>query len=251
MIKNIYYFIAVLLTLSIASCTKSGESAMDNMGMSDGSGRGGSLARFAVVDDYLYTVDQSNMNVFDISDANHPKIEKDVNIGWQIETLFPTDSLLYIGAQDGMYIYSIKDPMRPKFISKYQHITSCDPVVGRGQYAFVTLSTDSWCGNMTNQMEVIDLSNIYKPEKLKEYQMNNPKGLATKGDLLFVCDEGLKVFDASNVNDIKQIDYFSIEAMDVIALDDVLLVIGSNGLYQYAYSQGNDLDLLSHIQVGN
>ncbi len=246
--RNITFSLFLLLVAAVA-CTKNDGGTSEVIVNGDATGRGGSMARFAVVGDYLYTVDRSNLNVFNISDANNPEVEKDVSIGWEIETIFPTDTLLYIGSQSGMFIYSIDDPMNPKRISEYQHVTSCDPVVVRDNYAFVTLSTESWCGNNTNELQVVDLNDIYNPKFIKGYNMQNPKGLATKDSLLFVCDKGLKVFDASNVWDIRQLDYFNIEAMDVIALDEVILVIGSDGLYQYSYTHGNELELLSHIKV--
>ncbi|MEL6926488.1 MAG: hypothetical protein AAFO94_20770 [Bacteroidota bacterium] len=70
-----------------------------------GAGTGGSLARFTIVDQLLYTVDQFNLRIFDIADCDNPSFENLVNIGWGVETIFPYEESLFIGAEHGMYIF--------------------------------------------------------------------------------------------------------------------------------------------------
>src|SRR5690606_15073202 len=50
-----------------------------------GTGQGGSLARFKIVEDYLYAVDSHNINVFNISDLDNPQALEDVYAGFDIE----------------------------------------------------------------------------------------------------------------------------------------------------------------------
>ena len=57
---------------------------------------------------YLYTIDNYDMRVFDISAPTEPAFANTVNIGWGIETIFPYQDKLFIGSQSGMYIYSIQ-----------------------------------------------------------------------------------------------------------------------------------------------
>ena len=56
-------------------------------------GQGGSLARFAISGNYLYSVDEQQLKVFDITNAADPALKKTVDIGFAIETIFPC--LLY------------------------------------------------------------------------------------------------------------------------------------------------------------
>lgn len=61
------------------------EAAADN---ASGTGQGGSLARFKIVEDFLYAVDSHTINVFDISNLEAPVAGDDVFAGFDIETIF-------------------------------------------------------------------------------------------------------------------------------------------------------------------
>ncbi|MGL6266302.1 MAG: hypothetical protein ACRC2O_00190, partial [Chitinophagaceae bacterium] len=52
-------------------------------------GMGGSMARFSIVQNHLYTVTNSHLNVFQITDPTNPLFTKDISLGWNIETIYP------------------------------------------------------------------------------------------------------------------------------------------------------------------
>ena len=82
--------------------------------------------------------------------------------------------------------------------------------------------------------------------------MTNPKGLSKSGDNLFICDgaAGLKIYNASNVMNLQLIKTISnIDAYDVIAYNNIALVVAKDGLYQYDYSSLNNIKLLSKLSV--
>jgi len=217
-------------------------------------GTGGSMARFTLYDNYLYTVDISQLRLFNISDADNPVMESESYIGWNIETIFPYDQKLFIGTQTGMLIYSLSDPSDPEYISEFNHASSCDPVVVEGDYVYVTLRAGNLCGDNESQLDVIDISNIQSPQLLKEYPMTEPYGLGIDDSILFVCDgnAGLKIYDASDpmtIADNKLAEYPEINAFDVIPLGDVLLLIGTDGLFQYDYSDLENITQLSFIPI--
>ncbi|MCW3806561.1 LVIVD repeat-containing protein [Plebeiibacterium marinum] len=221
-----------------------------------GTGVGGSMARFTLYDNYLYAIDNASLRLFNVSDASDPVFEKQIYISWQIETLFPYEDMLFIGAQSGMFIYSLQNPANPHFISEFTHATACDPVVVEGDYAYVTLRGGNLCGAIESQLNVIDISNMEAPKLLKEYSMSEPYGLGIDDGVLFICDgnDGLKIFNAEDplvITDKQLAHYKDINAFDVIPLGDVLLMIGTDGLYQYDYSDLENITLLSHIQVYN
>jgi hypothetical protein len=86
--------------------------------------------------------------------------------------------------------------------------------------------------------------------------MTNPHGLGVDGNTLFICDgsDGLKAFDISDINTISQHMLFqdkTINAVDVIPLNSVLMMIGADGIFQYDYSDPNNIALLSQIVVTN
>jgi hypothetical protein len=219
-----------------------------------GFGVGGSMARFTLYDNYLYTIDNSSLKLFDISISASPTMKAEVYIGWNIETIFPYNDKLFIGGQSGMYIYSLQDPANPSYISDFSHVSSCDPVVVNGNYAYVTLRAGNLCGDAISQLDVIDISNIEAPTLIKEYPMEEPYGLGIDDTLLFVCDgnAGLKIYSASDpmAIDSNQIAvYEDVNAFDVIPLGEVLLMIGTDGLYQYDYSDPEHITQLSFIPI--
>ncbi|MBF8964044.1 hypothetical protein I0P70_12380 [Pontibacter sp. FD36] len=236
---------SVLVCMAAISCTSDNAASPSADGAQ---GQGGSMARFAISGNHLYTVDHSSLNIFDISTPEDPQQGQSLPIGFGIETIFPFEDMLFIGTQTGMHIFSVKNPAFPQHISQYQHVVSCDPVVTDGRYAYVTLSTGTACRLAINELQVIDLQNINDPTLLKQYSMTNPKGLGIANTRLFVCDEGLKVYNATDVMNLELEHHFRINAFDVIPDNGRLLVIGSDGLYQYQY-EDEKLVLLSTISI--
>jgi len=208
------------------------------------SGTGGSMAKFACIGNYLYTVDENNLSTFDISDSTKIVPTSRIAANWnnRIETIFPVDSLLFLGSTSGMYIYNLKNPAKPQFVYMYSHIVSCDPVVVQGKYAYVTLRTDfdsNFCNNSVNQLEVIDLSILTHPRNVGTYNMENPRGLGIDGTSLFVCDGlDLLVMNATNPLDLKVVKRMALDGtpFDVIAKNGILTLSYSSGVKQYAYS---------------
>src|SRR4028119_1313041 len=78
------------------------------------SGQGGSLARFAIAGNYLYTVDHAKLSVHDVTNPGNPVLKKTVNIGFDIETIFPFKDKLFIGSSSVVHIFSITDPVNPR-----------------------------------------------------------------------------------------------------------------------------------------
>ncbi len=225
-------------------------------GGSNDFGVGGSMARFTLYDDYLYTVNNSSLKLFDVSQAGNPVFANDIYIGWDIETIFPNNNKLFIGSRSGMYIYSLSNPAEPQQISAFIHASACDPVVVEGNLAFVTLRGGNLCGAISSQLDVLDISDIKNPELLKTYPMEEPYGLGIDNKILFICDgnAGLKIYDATDplkIAENKIIQYDNINAFDVIPLGEVLVMIGTDGLYQYDYSSIEKIRQLSFIPIDN
>jgi hypothetical protein len=216
-------------------------------------GVGGSMARFAITGDFLYAVDDMDLITFNVSGSGATKTDQQY-VGWLIETIFPYQNNLFIGSVNSMYIYDLSNPSMPNQLSIFWHATACDPVVVEGDYAYVTLRDGENCPNIagTNQLEVIDVSDLSNPKNVGIYQMIKPHGLGIDNGNLFVSEGeyGLKVLDATNPLNIKQIRHITdIKTFDVIPLDGVLMVTGESGIIQYDYSDIHDLKHLSTIHV--
>ena len=246
------------ISLILSSCA-GGDRIASESSADPSTGKGGSMARFAIQGDVLYAVTSNNLKVFNIEEAANPKYSdmRDVQIGFDIETIYPMDTLLFIGSRNGMYIYSITEPRFPTLLGQALHLRSCDPVVAQGQYAFVTLNTNSSrCGAMPNNvLEIYDVSRPTHPVLKKTVSMKGPTGLGVDGSKLFVCDRGLKVFDITDPLNIKQIDDLANidevdirDTYDVIPLDGLLILTAKEGLYQFDYT-GAHLKYVSKIEI--
>jgi hypothetical protein len=217
-------------------------------------GIGGSMARFTILDEHLYTIDDYNMQVFDISAIQDPVAGNTINIGWNIETIFPYEENLFLGSQNGMFIFDASDPENPVQKSTFEHVQSCDPVIVDGEVAYVTLRSGNACNGFTNQLDVVDVSDVNNPKLMRTFQMENPHGLGKDGDLLFITEgeHGLKVFNAEDpmkIGDRLLKHYDNIHAFDVIPFGGVLMLIGEDGLYQYDYTDPTNIKLLSTLSV--
>ena len=220
-------------------------------------GIGGSMARFTLANGHLYTVDDYNLRVFSLAQPLQPALANTISMGWGIETIFPYEKYLFIGSTTGMYIYDNTTPAAPGYVAQLAHANSCDPVFVSGNYAYVTLRDGTICQGFDNQLDLVNISNIYSPYLEKTFQMENPHGLSIDDDVLFLCEgeHGLKVYDVSDPLklDKNRLDYIkNIDAYDVISVpgqDDVLLLIGKDGFYQYNASDPENLKLLSKIPV--
>ncbi|MFL1012073.1 LVIVD repeat-containing protein [Flavisericum labens] len=214
-------------------------------------GTGGSLARFQIVENYLYAVGNYEMAIFNIQDLSEPVLANTQYAGWNIETMFQSDGFLYLGSTNGMYIYNLNNPAFPEYVSEFTHWEGCDPVVVDGDYAYLTLRGGNDCGQLESVLEIIDVSDKSKPSLVARHELENPYGLGIKSNTLYVCDgtAGLKLFDKTDPLAVSMLNaYKDIQAKDVIPLEDKLLMIGGNTLYQYSYVE-NGVELVSSFSL--
>jgi hypothetical protein len=231
------YLVFVAIPLVMSACSMSEK---DNSGSGDFSGKGGSLARFTISGNYLYTVDQSALHTISLTDVEHPKKVGVQSLGIYAETIYPYQNSLLLGTETGMFVYDLSNPENPQQVTYFQHIRSCDPVVAQDNYAYVTLNTGNQrCFNGTNELDILDIKNLNAPQLVKTIGLTTPLGLDIENDTLYVCDQGLKVYNVANKLNPVQINYFSnINAQDVIHQPGRVIVIGTDGLHQYKQTAG-------------
>ena len=105
---------------------------------------------------------------------------------------------------------------------------------------------------MSDQLDIIDITDLMAPTLIKSYAMQGPYGLGIDGTTLFLCDgvAGLKIYDVSSDESIVLLEHFpGNDTFDVIMMGGVALVIGPDGLRQYDYSDTSNIQLLSSIAV--
>ncbi len=232
---------ALLSSLVLGACESS-----DSSGNVDGAvvtGTGGSTARMTISGDYLYAISGSRVQLFDIASPGTPLPYTQVEVDWDIQTLFPYDQYLLVGAASGVHILDNSDPASPRYVGDFTHARALDPVVARDGYAYVTLRRDASIAgtDIVDQMNVLDISDITQPRLLETISMQGPAGLSVDGEQLYVCDgaAGLKTFSLADpaspqfTQSIPGLDCF-----DVIAQGQTLFVIDDLGLSQYSTASG-------------
>lgn len=227
----------------------------------------GLKSHFGLIEDYLYVISYSKMYFVDLS-ANIP-VMQDNKIIPDVETIYPYKNNLFLGMPSEMSIYSLEDLLNPTYTSSIPDLFGCNPIVVSDDFVYATIRSGNFCGQANNELLVIDVSNIEKPKPSVSYEMKNPKGLSIDKNLLFLCDNGLKIFKLDNpqafINDNSSFCFFDeeplINSYDVIpwhSLNDrrheesILIMVSDNGLYQYDYSgvfSSKKIRLLSVIPV--
>lgn len=255
LIQNIFKATLFVATLFLMTNCQDDSSAEVKAPSAGDTGVGGSLARFTVVGDFLYVVDNSNLQMYNVQEENNPTFIKTVDVGRGVETIYPFGGKLFIGSQEGLYIYNINTDGTPSYISEYQHFTSCDPVATDGQFAYVTLRSQTDCnlGNGVDVLDIIDVSNVESPFLIGRYEMESPLGVGVDGETVFVCEvkNGFKVFNVADKRNIQMIKHFeNIEARDVIVLEDkMILVLTPDMIYQLDYSDVTNIKVLSSLAI--
>jgi hypothetical protein len=224
--------------LSFSDMRAATGSAMSSPGVTNGVG--GSMARFGLLDDRLYTVSWSDLKVFNTADPSKPVYTRTISlIQGDIETIFPYRNRLFLGSQTGMFIYDASNKDNPTRLGQFTHARACDPVVADDTHAFVTLRSGGPCAGNINQLDVIDVTSLTSPKLVKTYPMKGPAGLSKDGNLLFVCDgsDGLKIYDAARPDNLVLLKTIPLaDTYDVIAWNRIALTVAKDGIHFIDYT---------------
>jgi len=240
--------IFILSIFIITGCTKDGGAADTNAASSIG--KGGSLARFTIVSNFLYLVDDLTLKIFDITDPVNASPKGSISLRFGVETIFPYNDKLFIGSRDGMYIYSITNPASPSLLGEARHTRSCDPVVANDSIAFVTLRGNQPCGPAEDGLYIYNIKNITSPVALTKVRMPTPNGIGLQDSLLYVCQKqnGMRIYNVSNPSAPvlrKTLTTFAFE--DVICYNNLLICYTSRGLALYDISVRSNPVFLSEV----
>ena len=225
----------------------------------DGAGAGvgiaGSMSRFTIYKDNLYTVMNNMLGIFNLTGDVPVKAGNDTYIGFNVETIFSYKECMFMGTPTGMIIYSMEDPLKPERQSMISHVFGCDPVVVEDDIAYVTVRSGTFCGQDANELIVVDVSDVKKPKHMVTYNMKSPKGLGIDGETLFVCDDGLRIFNTKDPLTIMHPDnvlahFKEMDGFDVIPFNNVLMMIAADGIYQYDYTDLQHIKQLSRLPIG-
>ncbi|QBR10943.1 MULTISPECIES: LVIVD repeat-containing protein [unclassified Sphingobacterium] len=223
-------------------------------GNSGGTGQAGSLARFTISKNHLYTVDISDLNWFDISNKNTATYVDKMRLSGLLETIFPYKDNLFIGTTQGMHIISLENPAAPKKISTFAHFRACDPVVVNDKYAFVTLRSGIECGGGSNELQVIDIADLSNPKLKLTQALKSPYGLGLSGNMVYLT-EGMNGFRSFAFEEGQQLSLKEVQNLpnmmsyDVIPGPKSMIVIGPKKICQYDYQDKSNIKELGCINI--
>lgn len=248
--KKTFY---LLMSIFLASACASDDSSNITLGPGEGVvGVGGSTARFTINGDRLYVVTNEKLKTLGLENPGKPELIHSNGTFGELETIFSYGENLFLGARNGIYVYSLANRDQPEYITRYSQQSACNPIFAKGDFAYITVRADQSCRNqLVNQLITIDISDISRPIHLDTVEMLRPRGLTIYNDQLYVGEGalGLKRFDLT-IPYRPRLDtfYTSIAANDLIAVSGGQLIITANqGVSQYLQQNEEDLSLISTI----
>jgi len=243
--------LVVFMSVVVAACGSEGGADGSSGSGSPAQGQRGSTARMALVDNYLYAISGNTIQLFDVENGDAPLAWTQVQLDWGIETIFPYQNYLLIGADNGVYILDNSDRAAPTLIGEFVHATAEDPVVARENLAYVTLRRDDTIApnGIIDRLDVVDIADPSNPQLVHTIEMTGPQGLTVDGDRLHVCDgeAGVKTFSLENPREPNLM--FSLpndRCTDMLMVNDILVTIGEDGVSQYDVTMGRPV-LMSEL----
>jgi len=252
--KNIVYYLLIIFFLGSCEQTTTSpntSSTKNQAGLSNsGSGIGGSTARFTIAQAHLYIATEDRLFTYDLSNPAIPTFQTKHELSG-VETIFSQDNYLYLGTQNGVLIFDISNPNQPHQISTYPHITSCDPVIAKGNYAYSTLRTNSNqpCWRGINSLDIIDISNKKNPTQVARVNLTGPIGLGIHQNDLYICDDNqIKHFKVDQPESPNYAGATPLDGcFDIIIQDQLLIAVSSKGIHQFYIESNGTLTKLSTI----
>ena len=164
-----------------------------------------------------------NYNIIYLSSSSSQSMASSspTGIGGSMSRLAIQNGHLYAVSSQSLYSISIAHPLDPTYLSGIQ-----------------------------NELDVVNVQNVTHPTFLKKYNLSRPQGLSKDGNTLIVCDDGLKVYDATDPSNLllKQSINLS-EPYDVICINGLAIVSAKDGLYQFDYSNLANVKQLSKLSL--
>ncbi len=140
-----------------------------------------SFSRSASIGNYIYSLVNTQLYVFhNTNDLKAKMTLKNDNV----ETIQAANGNLFIGSETGMSIYDCSKPESPKQAGNFEHVQSNDPVVAEGTNAFI--STRRANGSGFNELNAVDITNIYSPRPLGRQTLTGPYGLAVNSGSIYM-----------------------------------------------------------------
>lgn len=219
-----------------------------------------SASRFSIYENYLYTLVRDSLNIFNIgygeTSYSQQTLLGKIKVDANISNIFNYRNNLFLETTNGLVIYSLNNPIQPSYQYRIPAIFGCNHVALEDDMIYATTRSGTDCAQNTNTLFAINIEDVKNPVLSSTLEMENPRGLAidSKNGHLFVCDNGLKIYDTHNQarQFLTLLAYYpNISGFDVIYTDETLMFITSAGLSQYDCSDIQNIKLISSFRAGS
>src|ERR1035437_4869226 len=157
-------FLVISSVALINSCTKESTGANTSA-----TGKGGSVTRFTIAQNYLYVVSNHFLYVYSLSNPATPDLVHTSDLNYDIETIYPYNKYLFLGTRTGLYvccggaglkIFNVKKPYTPILISSKTD----------GNYLDVIPYNGMLICDATDGIILYDITNPASPALIKKIQ---------------------------------------------------------------------------------
>lgn len=247
--KSALLFILPLLMM-LQSCKKA-----TNTVIRQGPASAGFKTRMAYDGNWLYTVDESSLKVFSISNSLTPVLAESKNLDNYIQSVCSAQGLVMAGTANGFSLFQ-KINEKP--------LQALNSVGGNGSMSAVIDTPFIYAvqgGNNNDKYsdpgpfpaDGIYIFNINGFERFQNYSpLDNATGIAVKDSLVFVCAGTLKVFARRGTREFPSLvlkKAYTLKADDItLTVDNRLIATSSAGIYQLGYT-ADTVTILSTIPV--
>jgi hypothetical protein len=149
--------------------------------------------------DYAYAATSDGIVVIDISSKITPVVIREISLGGLVRGMDIKDTLLFVPALDqGLKIYSIKNPALPEWISTVYPIEAAEDVLFYNGYVFLA--------GRYNGVYILDISDPALPVEIKRVNTSRAISLAASHQFIYVSDTwNMTVIDMLDIPNAKVI----------------------------------------------
>ena len=187
------------------------------------------MSRFAVVGNYLYCVNNTEIAVHEIS-SRSLRFVKNISVGFGIEMISGNEGSLLIGGKDRKMVYDVRNALDPQYVSSLSDANATDPIATEAGRAFIS----STKGSNGNTIAVANLHDASDVKSLGSLSLDQTFGISVENSVAFVASgsQGVKVIDAQSADAMQQVGQIvGVNVFDVVKRGTALFAVGQMGVY--------------------
>ena len=160
----------------------------------------GQCKEIKVINDIAYIGSEYGLIILDISNVNNPQYVANFKTSGLVRFLDIYDGIAAICVNEKLIILDVSDTSNPTFLSSYELSNSwwyTWTVVIKENYVFVGVYLQGFL--------VLDITNIYNPFLIFNYEGDNPQEMKIEDNYLYITTDlgnqvGFNIFDITDIN---------------------------------------------------